>query len=37
MTVKPSPVIDFLLVNQKVSNPSMNHWAKVMLAAKYNK
>jgi eukaryotic translation initiation factor 2C len=37
MIVKPGPVIDFLLANQKVSDPSMIDWAKVMLHAKYNR
>jgi hypothetical protein len=35
MIVKPGPVIDFLLANQKLSDPSMIDWAKVMLHAKY--
>jgi len=33
MIVKPGPVIDFLLANQKVSDPSMIDWAKVMFHA----
>jgi hypothetical protein len=33
MIVKPGPVIDFLLDNQKVGDPSMIDWAKVMLYA----
>lgn len=33
MIVKPGPVIDFLLANQKVNHPGMIDWAKVRLHA----
>jgi eukaryotic translation initiation factor 2C len=29
MIVKPGPVADFLMANQKVDNPNMIDWTKV--------
>jgi eukaryotic translation initiation factor 2C len=36
MIVKPGPVVDFLIANQKVDHPSKIDWAKVTLRAKHN-